>query len=119
MGSAVVCTPFVGASPNGSVGSVVVVTAVVGASPNGSVGSAVVGAAVVGVSVGSVVVSSVLLAVVSSASQKGGFGGNQEGLNTSIGFVPSHFEKLQMKILNFCSRKSIKVYISSVCLLAE
>ena len=67
VGSAVVGTPVVGASPNGSVGSAVVVTAVVGASPNGSVGSAVVGAAVVGVSVGSVVVSSVNAVVVSSA----------------------------------------------------
>ena len=95
MGSAVVGTPVVGASPNGSVGSAVVVTAVVGASPNGSVGSAVVGAAVVGVSVGSVVVS----------SRKEVFWGNQEGLNTSIGFAPFHFNKLQMKILSFCSRK--------------
>ena len=68
VGSAVVGTPVVGASPNGSVGSAVVVTAVVGASPNGSVGSAVVGPAVVGVSVGSVVVSSVDALVVSSAS---------------------------------------------------
>ena len=31
--------------------------------------------------------------------------GNQEGLNTSIRFAPSDFEKMQMEILNFCSIK--------------